>query len=397
MKNQSHLLSITPPTQAETDSGIVKAAMYGFGRPGVIPQWAGEGNHPTPEAFCKPAAESLHKGETFYTWQRGIPELREALARYHTRHFGRDFRAENYFVTGGGMQAIQTAIQMIAGEDDEVIIPSPAWPNYAGPLRLQGSRPVEVPMEFSNGKWSLDFDRLFAAITPRTKAMCLNSPSNPLGWTASRDDLIAIRDVCRKHGIWMFGDEVYSRFYYGAKNEARAPSFLDVCDVEERLLLANTFSKNWAMTGWRVGWLQAPRELGPVIERIIQYNTSGTAAFLQRGCVAALDEGDDFIAVQVARALANRDLVVNFLREFPQIRFEVPTGAFYLFFKIEGMTDSAAIARRLIDEAGVGFAPGSAFGSDGEGFMRMCYLRDPAQLQEAMNRFGQWLKTNQLN
>ena len=335
------------------------------------------------------------KGETFYTWQRGIPELREALARYHTRHYGREFSLENFFVTGGGMQAIQTAIQMIAGEGDEVIIPSPAWPNYAGPLRLQGSRPVEVPMDFRNGKWSLDFDRLFAAITPRTKALCLNSPSNPLGWTASRDDLIAIRDVCRKHGIWIFGDEVYSRFYYGAKGEPRAPSFLDVCDVEERLLLANTFSKNWAMTGWRVGWLQAPRELGPVIERIIQYNTSGTAAFLQKGCVAALDTGDDFVGMQVSRALANRDLVVEFLREFPQIRFEVPTGAFYMFFKIEGMKDSAATVRRLIDEAGVGFAPGSAFGSDGEGFMRMCYLRDPAQLQDAMTRFGQWLKTHQ--
>ena len=293
------------------------------------------------------------------------------------------------------MQAIQTAIQMIAGENDEVIIPTPAWPNYAGPLRLQGSQPVEVPMDFRNGKWFLDFDRLFDAITPRTKALCLNSPSNPLGWTASRDDLIAIRDVCRKHGIWIFGDEVYSRFYYGAKNESRAPSFLDVCDVEERLLLANTFSKNWAMTGWRVGWLQAPRELGPVIERIIQYNTSGTATFLQRGCVVALDEGDSFVAMQVAKSLTNRDLAVKFLREFPQIRFEVPTGAFYLFFNIEGMKDSATTVRRLIDEAGVGFAPGSAFGTDGEGFMRMCYLRDPAQLQEALTRFGHWLKTHQ--
>jgi aspartate/methionine/tyrosine aminotransferase len=395
MKNQSHLATITAPAQVEPDSGIVKAAMYGFGRQRVIPLWAGEGNLPTPQEFSKPAADSLLAGETFYTWQRGIPELRESLARYHTRHFGRDFSFENFFVTGGGMQAIQTAIQMIAGEEDEVIIPSPAWPNYAGPLRMQGSRPVEVPMEFRNGKWSLDFDRLFAAITPRTKALCLNSPSNPLGWTASRDDLIAIRDVCRKHGIWIFGDEVYSRFYYGPKNETRAPSFLDVCDVEERLLLANTFSKNWAMTGWRVGWLQAPRELGPVIERIIQYNTSGTPAFLQRGCVAALDNGDEFVAMQVTRALANRDLVVKFLRDFPQIRFEVPTGAFYMFFGIEGMTDSAAAVRRLIDEAGVGFAPGSAFGDDGEGFMRMCYLRDTAQLQDAMNRFGQWLKTNQ--
>ena len=386
---------LTAPAQIEPDSGIVKVAMHGFTKPGIIPFWSGEGNLPTPEGFSAAAAASLANGETFYTYQRGIPELREALVRYHQRHFGKTFSVDNFCVTGGGMQAIQTAIQIIAADGDEIIIPTPAWPNYAGPLRLQGSKPVEMPMDFRNGKWSLDFDRLFAAITPRTKALCLNSPSNPLGWTASREDLIAIRDVCRKHGIWIFGDEVYSRFYYGAKNESRAPSFLDVCDVEERLLLANTFSKNWAMTGWRVGWLQAPRELGPAIERIIQYNTSGTAAFLQRGCVAALDEGDDFVAMQVAKALANRDLSVKFLREFPQIRFGVPTGAFYMFFNIEGMKDSATTVRRLIDEIGVGFAPGSAFGSDGEGFMRMCYLRDPAQLQEALTRFGRWLKTHQ--
>ena len=166
MITQSHLTAITAPAQVEPDSGIVKAAMYGFGRPDVIPLWAGEGNLPTPQEFSKPAADSLLAGETFYTWQRGIPELREALARYHARHYGRDFSFENFFVTGGGMQAIQTAIQMIAGEGDEIIIPSPAWPNYAGPLRMQGSRPVEVPMDFRNGKWSLDFDRLFAAITP---------------------------------------------------------------------------------------------------------------------------------------------------------------------------------------------------------------------------------------
>jgi aspartate/methionine/tyrosine aminotransferase len=395
MKTDSHLAFITPQSRNEPDSGIVKAAMYGFTKPDIIPLWSGEGNVPTPAAFSSAVAESLAKGETFYTWQRGIPELREALARYHARHFAREFLPENFFVTGGGMQAIQTAIQMIAGEGDEIIIPTPAWPNYAGPLRLQGSRPVEVPMDFSNGKWSLDFDRLFDAIGPRTKAICLNSPSNPLGWAASLDDLIAIRDKCRKHGIWIFGDEVYSRFYYGAKNESRAPSFLDVCDVEERLLLANTFSKNWAMTGWRVGWLQAPKELGPAIERIIQYNTSGTAVFLQRGCVAALDDGENFVSEQVIKARVNRDLVVSHLRAFPQVRFEVPTGAFYLFFSIDGMKDSAKTTHRIIDQANVGFAPGATFGRGGEGHLRMCYLRDTAKLEEAMERFGQWLKIYQ--
>ena len=395
MEPESLLPFITQQSRNEPDSGIVRAAMYGFSKPDIIPLWSGEGNVPTPEAFSRAAAESLAKGETFYTWQRGIPELREALAHYHTRHFGRSFDAENFFVTGGGMQAVQTAIQMIAGEDDEVIIPTPAWPNYAGPLRIQGSRAVEVPMDFRNGIWSLDFDRVLSSITPRTKAICLNSPSNPLGWTASREDLIAIRDECRKRGLWILGDEVYSRFYYGAKGETRAPSFLDICDVEERLLLANTFSKNWAMTGWRVGWLQAPRELGPAIERIIQYNTSGTAVFLQRGCTAALEMGDDFVTEQVAKARRNRDLVVATLRQFPQVRFQVPDGAFYMFFSIDGMKDSAKTCHRIIDEANVGFAPGAAFGPGGEGHLRMCYLRDEAKLEEAMVRFGKWLKIYQ--
>jgi aspartate/methionine/tyrosine aminotransferase len=389
--------SITSQIRNEPDSGIVKAAMYGFGRPGIIPLWAGEGNLPTPEKFSKAAIDSLLKGETFYTWQRGIPELRQALARYHERQFGRSFGYENFFATTGGMQAIQTAIQMIAGEGDEIVIPTPAWPNYAGPLRVQGSVPVEVPMDFRNGRWRLDLDRLFDKIGPRTKAIVLNSPSNPVGWTATLDELKAVRDACRKHGIWILGDEVYSRFYFDGGKETRAPSFLDVCEDDDRLLLANTFSKNWAMTGWRVGWLQAPKELGAEIERIIQYNTSGTPAFLQRGCVAALEEGEDFIAMQVEKARANRDLAARLLGEIPGVRFELPRGAFYLLFALEGMKDSMATALRIIDEANVGFAPGAAFGPGGEGFLRMCFLRDRASLEEALGRFAAWLKNTQLN
>jgi aspartate/methionine/tyrosine aminotransferase len=385
------LSSLTPAAQIEPESGIVTAAMHGFTKKGIIPFWSGEGNLPTPEAFSKPATESLLKGETFYTFQGGIPELREALARYHTRHYGRSFEAANFLVTGGGMQAIQTAIQMIAGESDEIIIPTPAWPNYAGPLRIQGSKPVEVPMTFANGKWALDLNQLFDAITPRTKAICLNSPSNPLGWTATKAELIAIRDACRKAGIWIVGDEVYSRFYYEG---ARAPSFLDVCDTEEQLLLCNTFSKNWAMTGWRVGWLQAPKALAATIERVIQYNTSGTAVFLQRGCTVALDEGDDFITAQVAKARSNRDTVVNALKQFPQIRLSIPDGAFYMFFGIAGMKDSMKTALRIIDEANVGFAPGIAFGRAGEGYLRMCFLKEESKLAEGLERFAGWLKSN---
>ncbi|MCA3555360.1 pyridoxal phosphate-dependent aminotransferase [Aestuariivirga sp.] len=394
MIDQQFLAALTPQARDEPDSGIVKAAMHGFTVPGVIALWAGEGNQPTPEAFARPAAEALLNGETFYTWQRGIPELRDALARYHTRHFGRRFDHENFFVTSGGMHAIQTVVQLIAGEGDEIVLPAPAWPNYAGVLRISGAKPVEVQMQFANGRWTLDLDRLFDAVTPRTRAIALNSPSNPVGWTATRDELVAVRDFCRKRGLWILGDEVYTRFYYGENGETRAPSFLDICGDGERLLLANTFSKNWAMTGWRVGWLQAPKALGPAIERIVQVSSSGTPAFLQRGCVAALDHGDGFIERQVLMARHRRDLTVLALKELPGLQFEVPQGAFYLFFGIAGMTDSAAAVRRLIDEAKVGFAPGSAFGAGGEGHLRMCYLKDLGPLEEALSRFVDWMRKN---
>lgn len=395
MDTNALLTRLTPQARNEPDSGIIKAAMHGFTVPGVIPLWAGEGNVPTPEPFARAASDSLMAGETFYTWQRGLPELREALAKYHQRNFGRPFSPENFFVTSGGMHAIETSMHLIAGADAEVVIPTPAWPNYAGILRITGARPVEVPMSFSNARWHLDLDRLFDALTPKTRAIALNSPSNPVGWTASRDELIAVRDECRKRGLWILADEVYSRFFYGETGEARAPSFLDVCEDEEQLLLANTFSKNWAMTGWRVGWLQAPRALGAAIERILQVTSSGTAAFLQRGCLAAVENGDPFVAEQVARARANRDLAVRLLGDTPGIQFEVPQGAFYLFFKVEGMTDSLAATLKIIDEAKVGFAPGGTFGPGGEGFLRMCYLRDPKMIEEALGRFREWLKRRQ--
>ena len=385
--------SLTHPAQIEPDSGIVTVAMYGMAKPDVIGFWTGQGNLPTPEAFCRPAVDSLLAGETFYTWQRGIPELREALVRYHAKHYGVSLDVDNFGITGGGMQAIQNAIQMIAGDGDEVIIPTPAWPNYAGPMRLQGTRPVEVPMIFANGTWSLDLDKLFAALTPRTKAICINSPSNPLGWTATRDDLIAIRDFARKSGIWILADEVYSRFCFSAK---RAPSFLDVCDPQERLILCNTFSKNWAMTGWRQGWIQAPKAMAPIVERFIQYNTSGSPVFLQKGCAAALDNGDDFVDMQVATARKNRDIVVEAFRQCPQLRFQVPDGAFYMFFSIEGMTDSLATCLRIIDEAGVGFAPGGTFGPGGEGYLRMCYLKNEHTLRQGLERFTNWLKNGRV-
>jgi aspartate/methionine/tyrosine aminotransferase len=365
-------------------SGIVEVMDYGRRRGGVLGLWAGEGDLSTPSFITDEAARALAAGETFYTWQRGIPELRAALARYHTHHYGREFSAEEFFVTGSGMQSIQIALALTAGDGDEVIIPTPAWPNAAAATGIAGARAVCVPMSFGNRGWTLDMERLASAVTPRTHALVVVSPSNPTGWTASRDELMELLALARRHGLWIIADETYSRFWYEAG--LRAPSFYDVMAPDDRVLFVNTFSKNWAMTGWRMGWIAAHPSLGQTIENLIQYSTSGVAQFMQRAGVVAIDQGEDFIVQQVARARASRDAVCGVLAASGRCRFAVPSGAFYLLFAVEGETDTRRLAFRLIDEASVGLAPGTAFGPGGEAFLRLCFARDPQRMAEAAER-----------
>jgi aspartate/methionine/tyrosine aminotransferase len=378
---------------AEPPSGIVETFNYARDKPGVIPLWVGEGHLPTPDFICDAAIASLRAGETFYTWQRGLPELRQALADYHARLYQLMTDPENFYVCQSGMQSVHIAMQVTLAAGDEIIVPSPAWPNYAAPLRMMNVRPVEVVMEFNADGWRLDLDRLFAAITPRTRAVLLNSPSNPLGRVMSAGEIVAIRDFARQRGLWIIADEVYARFYYPSDGPTGAlpPSFLEHCDPEERIIFCNTFSKNWAMTGWRVGWLIAPKAMGQAIENLVQYNTSGTTTFLQRACIAALAHGEAFLAGQVARAARGRDIICDTLTEAPGVEFAKPHGAFYLFFRIAGGGDSTALSRRLIDETGVGCAPGSAFGPGGEGFLRLCFARREEDVAEAAGRLGRWL------
>jgi len=368
------------------ESGIVEVATYGRARQGLIPLWIGEGDTPTPSFICEAATRALAAGETFYTWQRGLPALREALARYHTTLYGRTFAPEEFYVTGSGMQAIQIVLAMVAGAGDEVLIPTPTWPNATAAAGIIGARVVEVPMSFGNDGWSIDLDRLDAAITDKTRALFIVSPSNPTGWAASGSDLSALLALARRHGFWIVADETYARFWYGEGE--RAPSFFDVIEPEDRILFVNTFSKNWAMTGWRVGWIVAHPSLGQVIENMIQYATSGVAQFMQRAAVTALDHGEGFVAHMVERARRGRDIACSALRASGRVRFAVPQGSFYLFFSVDGEPDSRRLALRLVDEANVGLAPGTAFGPGGERFMRLCFARNAEQLTTAMGRLG---------
>jgi aspartate/methionine/tyrosine aminotransferase len=371
-------------------SGIVEVFAYGRNRKDLIPLWVGEGDMPTPAFICEAATRSLAAGETFYTYQGGIPELREALARYHEGLFGGSFDPARFYVTIGGMQAIQTAVRLTAGTGDEVLIPTPAWPNFTGALTVAGARPVEVPMRSGPQGWALDMARLADAVTPRTRAIVINSPSNPTGWTASREEQQGVLDLARRHGLWIIADEIYARFIYepALTMLGRAPSFHDVMDADDRILFVQTFSKNWAMTGWRVGWLEAPPALGPTIENLIQYSTSGVATFLQRAAVAALEEGEGFAADQIAGARHGRDIVCDGLKATGRVDLPTPPGAFYAFLRVHGVTDSRALALRLIDEANVGLAPGSAFGAGGEAYLRLCFARKAEDLEEAVRRLG---------
>jgi aspartate/methionine/tyrosine aminotransferase len=367
-------------------SGISAVADRGRGRADVIPLWVGEGDLPTPAFIADAAERALAGGETFYTWQRGIPDLREALARYHGRHFGRAFAADEFLVTGGGMQAIQLALQATAGAGNEVIYLAPAWPNFPGAAGVAGAKPVPVALDFGSNGWSCDIGRIEKAVTPRTRAIFFNSPSNPTGWTADQDTLRAVLDLARRHGLWIIADEIYALFHYGGR---RAASFLDIMEPDDRILFVNTFSKNWAMTGWRIGWLKVHPSLQQTFENLIQYSTSGVAQFMQRGAIAALDEGDGFIAEQVERARKARDLVCGILGATGRTRFAVPPGAFYLFFAVDGVTDSREAAFHILDEAKVGLAPGSAF--SGEGYFRLCFNRRLDQIEEAANRLAAWV------
>jgi aspartate/methionine/tyrosine aminotransferase len=371
------------------ESGIVAVANYGRGRPGLIPLWVGEGDLPTPPFITDAANRALSAGETFYTWQRGMPELRQALARYHARHFDRPFAEEEFLVTGGGMQAIQLALQATTGAGDEIVYLSPAWPNCAAAAGIAGATPIAVPLGHSDNGWFCDVDKVEAAITPRTTAIFVNSPSNPTGWTADRQTLKAILDLARRHHLWIIADEIYALFFYGGR---RAPSFMDIAEAEDRIIYVNTFSKNWAMTGWRMGWLRVHPSLQQTIENLIQYSTSGVAQFMQRGGVAALDQGDSFLASQIERARQARDLVCAILGTASRARINRPQGTFYLFFSIDGVEDSRQAACDIVDEANVGLAPGTAFGVGGEAFFRLCFQRDLHQLEAAATRLASWMR-----
>lgn len=377
--------------QALSSSLIRDVANAGMGRTDVLPFWFGESDQPTPRFIREAAMASLDDGETFYSQNLGRPYLREALGSYLTNLHGTPIEPGRIAAVGSGVSGLMLAAQMVLSPGDRVVAVTPLWPNIVEIPKILGADVVRVPLKVANGKWSLDLDRLLAALTPDTRLAIINSPNNPTGWTIEEDEVDAVLAHCRKHGIWVLSDDVYERLVHDPSRRS-APSFLRRYETGDRIISVNSFSKAWSMTGWRVGWLATPETLSNDLTKIIEYNTSCILEPVQRAATAALTQGEPEVAKIRAELTATRSLLVDELTRIPGVVVPEAGGAMYVLFRIEGFPDTLALAKRLVEEAGLGLAPGGAFGPEGDGWLRWCHAVQPDKLREGVSRLKAFLR-----
>lgn len=379
------------------ESRIREVANAGMGLPDVLKFWFGESDEVTPDVVREAAVASLQAGETFYAHNLGLPELRQAIAAYtHGLHpqQSTDHWFDRIAVTSGGVNGLMLASQTLVEAGDRVVVVTPAWPNLVAQPLIMGAEVTRVPLSVADsGAWVLDLDALLAAVTPATRLLVLNAPNNPTGWTLTRAEQAAILAHCRRTGTWILADEVYERLYFaGDSINGAAPSFLDVAEPDDRLIVAHSFSKSFLMTGWRLGWLVLPAALTHPVGKLIEYNTSCAPVFVQRGATVALQHESEITPPLVAHLRHCRDTLVPLLQALPGVRLATPKGGMYAFFRLDGHDDCLSTAKRLVREAGLGLAPGSAFGPEAAGWLRWCFAsRDPQRLAQGARRLEHWL------
>lgn len=373
-----------PAIETLQGSWIRVIADANLGRDDVIPLWFGEPDRPTPQFIKDAATQAMADDQVFYAQNRGVPPLRSTLSEYMTGLYGRPIGTERITVTVSGMSAIMLVSELLIDAGDNMIVVGPIWPNCRETVHIMGGEARDILLSADEtGRWQLDLDALMAACDERTRGVFVNSPGNPTGWVMQADEQRALLEFCRARGIYIVADEVYSRLAY---DRERAPSFLDIAEPEDRLIVVNSFSKNWSMTGWRLGWLTHPEEIGLSLSKLNEFNIASPPTFIQHAGIVAIRDGEDFVRETVERYRRNRDLVFQRLAGMARVKLARPEGAFYAFFALEGMTDSVAYAQQLIEETGVGLAPGLAFGAGGEGWMRLCFAAEPATLSRALDR-----------
>ena len=384
------------------ESMIRRVANAGMGRSDVLKFWFGESDETTPAFIRDAAIASLQQGETFYAHNLGLPELRDAIARYSTglRCPGAEpIGAERIAVTSGGVNALMLAVQALVDAGDEVVAVTPVWPNLTAQPLIMGAQLRCVSLKPVAGQWQLDMEELLAAITPKTKLLIVNAPNNPTGWTLSRSEQAAILGHCRKTGTWILADEVYERLYFESTPNGCAPSFLDIASPEDRLVVVHSFSKSFLMTGWRLGWLVMPPAMTPHMGKLVEFNTSCAPVFIQRAGLVALQKTDDVTPQLVAHLKTCRDTLVPLLQAIPGVEVAAAKGGMYAFFRLtdqQRFGDSLETAKRLVAEAGLGLAPGNAFminpAPQAQGWLRWCFAsRDVARLEQGADRLRHWL------
>ena len=382
---------IRPDIEALADSQILEVWRMQFEVDGpVIGMWAGEPDVPTPAFICDAAARAMAEGHTFYAHNRGIAPVREALRGYYRRVCGIELPDSRVSLTSAGMNAVMLVSQMLIRPGDNVVAITPSWPNICRAMQINRAEIREVPLMHGNAGWALDLDAVFEACDEHTRMIYLASPGNPTGFEIERDDAIALLEFARARGIAIMSDEVYHRI---VNDRAVSFSFLEIARPDDAVFVIGTFSKSWAMTGWRLGWLVFPEGLAPQLEKLIQFNTSGAPEFLQYGAIAALNDGDAFTAEFVARCAAGREIVNARLDAMPRVHNVPNRGSFYAMFSIEGVSDTLTFCKRAVREARIGMAPGEAFGRGAEGMVRLCYAKSPDMLTEAMDRLERFVAT----
>jgi aspartate/methionine/tyrosine aminotransferase len=361
---------------------------------GVLRLYFGESNLPTPDYIKQAARQALVEGFTFYTENAGLPSLRRAIAAAYQRLQGVTLDpTREIVVTASGVQALNVGIRTVLDPGDEAIVLSPAWPNGGSIVRMANAVLREVALPLRGERYEIDFDALEAVVSPRTRLLLYTSPSNPLGWVATEADQDRLLDFARRHDLWLLADEVYDRLYYaGARLGEPVPSILRKAAREDAVLVVHSFSKSYCMTGWRVGYLVARADLAAKATELNEFIISHAPTFAQKAAETALAEGEAELERMLARLKANRDLCLEALRGMPGVTAPAPDGAFYLFPRIDGLTDSFDFCRRLLEETRVGLAPGVAFGEGGEGAVRVCYAAEQSILEPAMERLGRFLR-----
>lgn len=385
------------------ESKIREVANSSMGLQDVLAFWFGESDEVTPEWIRQAAIDSLQKGDTFYSQNLGLPELQAAIADLMTQKHGPSVGGESIdshriAVCSGGVSALMIAVQALVDAGDQVVAVTPVWPNLTAQALIMGANLHCVPLQASQGQWSLNLASLLANINHNTRLLILNAPNNPTGWTLSREEQLAILNHCRKTGTWILADEVYENLYYEETVHHCAPSFLDLATAQDRLMVVHSFSKSYLMTGWRLGWLVMPTEMEASIGKLIEFNTSCASVFTQKAGIAAIQNRDQITPRLVQHLQQCRDVLVSALQKLPGLEVSLPKGGMYAFFKIEGHTDSLALAKRLVQEAGIGLAPGIAFAPEAEGWLRWCFAsQDIQRLEQGVERLAKWLQQNKLN